>query len=190
MVTTIGAILCVVAALLFARGDYWAGMAAGLVFMVLDTVDGKLARCTITASKWGNLFDHGIDQVHPPFWWYAWGVGLAAYGRPLTPQAFTIVMAVVVGGYLVQRLVEGVFMRRFGMHIHVWRRLDSRFRLVTARRNPNMVILFAATLLQRPDIGLIAVAGWTIVSSLFHAIRLVQALAREARGEAIRSWLD
>ncbi len=36
-------------------------------------------------------------------------------------------------------------MRRFGgMHIHVWRPIDSQFRLITARRNPNMVILVAA----------------------------------------------
>jgi hypothetical protein len=39
---------------------------------------------------------------------------------------------------------RGLFMWRFGMHIHVWRRIDSQFRLVTARRNPNMVILVAA----------------------------------------------
>ena len=32
-----------------------AGLAAGLVFMVLDTVDGKLARCTITSSRWGEV---------------------------------------------------------------------------------------------------------------------------------------
>ena len=46
--------------------------------MVLDTVDGKLARCTITSSKIGEAIDHGIDLVHPPFWWWAWGVGLHA----------------------------------------------------------------------------------------------------------------
>ncbi|WP_324749252.1 CDP-alcohol phosphatidyltransferase family protein [Sphingomonas sp. LY54] len=189
MVTMAGAFLCILAAILFALGHYWAGMAAGLGFMVLDTVDGKLARCTITSSKWGNLFDHGIDQIHPPFWWYAWGVGLAAYGRPLPPDAFAIVMVAIIGGYLLQRVIEGVFMRMFGMHIHVWRELDSRFRLITARRNPNMVILFVATLLGRPDTGLVAVACWTLVSCLFHGARLAQALALRGRGQAIRSWL-
>ena len=83
MVTAFGGTLCVLATIAFYYGWYWSGMLAGLGFMVLDTVDGKLARCTITSSKWGEFFDHGIDLVHPPFWWYAWGVGLAAYGRPL-----------------------------------------------------------------------------------------------------------
>ena len=72
MVTAVGAVLCVLATVLFARGEYWAGMAVGLGFMVLDTVDGKLARCTITSSWWGNVFDHGIDLIHPPFWWCFW----------------------------------------------------------------------------------------------------------------------
>src|SRR3546814_7789579 len=75
--------------------------------MVLETVDGKLARCTITSSWWGNVFDHGIDLVHPPFWWWAWGMGLIPYGLPLEPAIFWGVMAVIVGGYVVQRLIEG-----------------------------------------------------------------------------------
>lgn len=190
MVTSIGAVMCVLATWLFWGGHYWTGMAAGLVFMVLDTVDGKLARCTITSSHWGHILDHGMDLVHPPFWWWAWGVGLGAWGLSLSTEAFAAVMIAIVGGYVVQRLIEGAFIARYaGIHIHVWEKIDSDFRLITARRNPNMVILFVATLFQRPDIGLIAVAWWTVLSCLFHAVRLVQAMMRQARGEAITSWL-
>lgn len=189
MVTSVGAILCVAATLLFWKGLYWSGMAAGLGFMVLDTVDGKLARCTITSSKWGNIFDHGLDLVHPPFWWYAWAVGLEAYGRPLSSPAFGWALSLIIGGYFVQRLIEGIFMRVFDMHIHVWRKIDSDFRLITARRNPNMVILFAGAAVGRPDLGLVAVAGWTAFSCLFHFVRLVQSATMRARGEDVRSWL-
>ncbi len=189
-ITAIGAIMCVVATWLFWYGHFWAGMAAGLVFMVLDTVDGKLARCTITSSAWGNVFDHGIDLVHPPFWWWAWGVGLSAWGLSLTPVAFTACMIAIVGGYVVQRIIEGLFIKYFGMHIHVWEKADSDFRLITARRNPNMVILFFATLARRPDIGLQAVAWWTLLSCLFHAVRLVQAIHRQGKGKTIKSWLQ
>jgi phosphatidylglycerophosphate synthase len=191
MVTAIGAALCVLATILFAQGMYWTGMLAGFVFMVLDTVDGKLARCTITSSKWGNVFDHGIDLVHPPFWWFAWGLGLSARGLALSPETFWTVMAVILAGYVAQRFIEGVFMRAFGgMHIHVWRPFDTWFRLITARRNPNMVILFAALLCGRPDIGLIAVAWWTAMSLVVHMVQLAQAYAARARGEALRSWLE
>lgn len=189
MVTAIGAALCVAATGAFYHGHYWAGIAMGLTFMVLDTVDGKLARCTGTSSAWGNVFDHGIDLVHPPFWWWAWGVGLVAYGTPLPEGWLWPVLWVIVIGYVVQRLIEGAFIKRFGMHIHVWQRFDSWFRLYTARRNPNMVILFFALIAGRPDIGLVLVAVWTVLSCLVHFVRLLQAMV-VARRSPILSWLQ
>jgi phosphatidylglycerophosphate synthase len=191
MITLIGAVLCLLAFILFWRGEYWWGVLSGFIFMVLDTVDGKLARCTGASSKWGNVFDHGIDLVHPPFWWWAWLHGLAAYGRPLEPIYATMVLWVIVGGYVAQRAIEGLSIQRFGgMEIHVWRPLDSRFRLITARRNPNMAILVVSLLFGRPDTGLVLVAWWTLISLIFHAVRLAQMTDRQARGAKIVSWLD
>jgi phosphatidylglycerophosphate synthase len=190
-VTLVGGILCALAFWLFWRGDYWWGVASGFVFMVLDTVDGKLARCTGASSKWGEVFDHGIDLIHPPFWYWAWLHGLAAYGRPLAPIYATMVLWAIISGYVAQRIIEGIFIKRFnGMHIHVWRPVDSQFRLITARRNPNMVILVAALLVRRPDVGLELVALWTLLSLIFHAVRLAQASERAARGQKIVSWLE
>lgn len=187
-VTAIGSVLCIVATIAFWYGWFWSGLAIGLVFMVLDTVDGKLARCTITSSALGNAWDHGVDLIHPPFWWWAWATGCAAYGRPLTHDTFVAVIAAMLFGYVAQRLIEGAFIAKFGMHIHVWQRFDSRFRLVTARRNPNMVILFAGLLVARPDWGIVAVAVWTMLSLVVHLVRLGQAMVL-ARRERIVSWL-
>jgi hypothetical protein len=190
MVTSVGAVFCVLATVLFAYGHYWAGMAAGLVFMVLDTVDGKLARCTITSSEWGNVFDHGMDLVHPPFWWWFWATGLGAWGLGYDSTTFWWVQGAIQGGYLVQRLIEGGFIRWAGFHIHVWRPFDSRFRLITARRNPNMVILFVSMIFARPDVGLVAVAWWTALSCLIHAVRLAQAGIARVSGGKLTSWLS
>ena len=191
LVTSLGAALCLLAFFLFWNGQYWLGVLCGFIFMVLDTVDGKLARSTGASSKWGNLFDHGIDLVHPPFWWWAWEHGLALYGRALEPVYAIIVLWTIVGGYVAQRIIEGLSIKRFGgMEIHVWRPLDSKFRLITARRNPNMVILVASLVFSRPDVGLELVAWWTLISLIFHAVRLAQMTERKARGEQITSWLD
>ena len=191
MVTAVGAVLCILATYLFAQGQYWAGMAVGLGFMVLDTVDGKLARCTITSSWWGNVFDHGIDLIHPPFWWWFWATGLVHWGLGLSPEIFESVMIAIIGGYVLQRVIEGVFMRRnHEMHIHVWRRFDSWFRLITARRNPNMVILFVAMLFARPDFGIVGVAWWTVISCAVHAVRLLQAEIVRGRDGRLTSWLS
>jgi phosphatidylglycerophosphate synthase len=189
-VTGFGAFLCLVAFFYFWFGDYWLGVAAGFIFMVLDTVDGKLARCTGTSSKWGEVFDHGIDLIHPPFWYWAWAHGLGAYGRPLEPVYETMLLAAIVLGYIAQRVIEGAFIARFKMHIHVWRPVDSRFRLITARRNPNMVILVVALLFRRPDVGLELVGAWTILSLIFHMVRLAQAEMQSWRGLPIISWLE
>lgn len=190
MVTAVGAALCVAAFFLFLNGWYWTGMLAGFAFMVLDTVDGKLARCTGQSSKWGNIFDHGVDLIHPPFWWWAWAEGLRAYGQPFERVYELLIVGAIVLGYVAQRIIEGIFMRRFGMHIHVWQRVDSQFRLITARRNPNMLILLFCLAFRRPDLGIELVALWTILSLIFHAVRLAQANARRDRGQPVTSWLE
>jgi phosphatidylglycerophosphate synthase len=189
-VTLVGALMCVLAFFLFWRGEYWLGALSGFVFMVLDTVDGKLARVTGASSKWGEVFDHGIDIVHPPFWYWAWEHGLIADGCPLEPVFATMVLWTIVGGYVAQRIIELIFIKRLGLEIHVWRPIDSRFRLITARRNPNMVILITSLAFSRPDLGLEFVAWWTLASLIFHAVRLAQASETSARGNKIVSWLE
>ena len=190
VITLIGAVLCVAAFFFFWYGRYRLGIIAGLGFMVLDTVDGKLARCTGQSSKWGNIFDHGIDLIHPPFWWWAWAEGLARRGHTFEPVYETLILAAIVLGYVAQRVIEGIFLGRYGMHIHVWRPVDSKFRLITARRNPNMVILTVAAIFREPDLGLELVALWTLLSLMFHAVRLAMANARADRGRQIISWLS
>ena len=189
MVTTIGVALCVWAFFLFWEGHFAGGLLVGLIFMVLDTVDGKLARCTGTSSEWGNILDHGVDLVHPPFWYWAWGMGCAAWGLAFGSTEFWIIMGVLVAGYAVQRAIEGAFIAAFRIHIHVWERIDSRFRLITARRNPNYILMVASLIVARPDWGLIWVAWWTALSCLFHLVRLVQAYAARSQGREVVSWL-
>ncbi len=189
-VTLIGFLFCVAAFYFFWHGQYRLGTATGFLFMVLDTVDGKLARCTGQSSKWGDIFDHGTDLLHPPFWWWAWLHGLGAAGHQLEEVYKAGLLAVIVGTYVLGRAIEGWFKWRFGMHIHVWGRVDSHFRLVTARRNPNMVILVACLALGRPDWGIELVALWSIISLIFHSVRLAQAEGQAVRGRPITSWLD
>jgi phosphatidylglycerophosphate synthase len=177
--------LVVLVCVLFARGWYATGLAAAWLMTFLDTVDGKLARVTLTSSRVGGALDHGLDLVHPPFWYVAWAAGVAGgslvWGLDLT---------LIVGGYVVGRLLEGLFILLFGIEIHCWNRLDSHFRLVTARRNPNLILLTVALLAGTPSAGVELVAAWTVVSTAFHAVRLGQAVVRRARGRRIAPWLE
>jgi phosphatidylglycerophosphate synthase len=185
VVTLVSWLLVVLVVVLFARGWYATGLAAAWLMTFLDTVDGKLARVTLTSSRVGGALDHGLDLLHPPFWYVAWAVGVAGgslvWGLDLT---------LIVGGYVVGRLLEGLFLVLFGIEIHCWHRLDSHFRLVTARRNPNLILLSVALLAGTPRAGIELIAAWTIVSVAFHVVRLGQAIVRRARGRRIAPWLE
>lgn len=178
---------CVVAATyLFWHGWFLSGLLLAWGMCFLDTVDGKLARCTLTSTKLGDVFDHGIDLLHPPFWYYAWFVGLGVAVAPELSWA----LWVVILGYVAGRVQEGIFIWAFGIEIHTWQRFDSWFRLITARRNPNLLILSVAALAQRPDEGMAWVAVWTIASFIVHAVRIGQAFVAKSSGRAPTSWLQ
>lgn len=186
-VTYVGLVLVFVALWAFWNGHYLSGLVAAWIMTFLDTVDGKLARVTMTSSEFGNVLDHGIDLIHPPFWWLAWVIGLPAAG--FSGAGAEAMIWIIFGGYILQRVEEGIFLRLFGMHMHVWRPFDSFFRLITARRNPNLVILTVATLFGRPDVGMQLVCLWIVLSFLVHTAQIAQALAASRR-TPVTSWLD
>jgi len=186
-VTSAGFLLVLAAFWLFWIGEFGWGLVAAWIMTFLDTVDGKLARVTMTSSKWGNVFDHGIDLIHPPFWWWAWFVGVQQTTAHPVPWP-GLVLGVILVGYVVQRGLEGVFMRLFGMHVHAWRPFDSFFRLITARRNPNLILLTLSVFAGRPDIGIVAVAAWTAISLIVHFVQILQGLATP-RGQVV-SWMS
>jgi phosphatidylglycerophosphate synthase len=179
-VTALSWILAAAAGWLFWNGAFGLGLVCGWLMTFLDTVDGKLARVTLTSSRVGHVFDHSLDLIHPPFWYLAWGLGLTG-----SLDAATIV---VLAGYLMGRALEGFFLLAFKIETHCWRPIDSLFRTITARRNPNLILLSVGTLGGRPDLGLLMVAIWTLVSIGFHIERILQALFERSRGARIECW--
>lgn len=186
-VTTLSLVLVCVAFWLFWIGAWLPGIVAGWAMTFLDTVDGKLARTTMTYSKWGNVYDHGIDLIHPPFWYWAIYEGLTRGDTVYDPAWLTGALAIILVIYVLNRLEELAFMRRFGFHIHVWKPVDSFMRTITARRNPNLLIFMLAVIAGFPETGLLLVAGWTVICFVFHGIRLAQAFASR---QPVTSWMD
>ncbi|WP_420347735.1 CDP-alcohol phosphatidyltransferase family protein [Pelagibius sp.] len=188
-VTAVSLVAVIAAFYWFWEGNWLPGLLAAWLMTFLDTVDGKLARITLRSSKFGNVFDHSIDLIHPPFWYLAWGIGLQRGPHAIEPAELTLVLTVIVAGYVLQRAIEGIAIWRLGLEIHIWRRIDTWFRLVTARRNPNLLLLTLAAAAGRPDLGLVAVALWTAVCLLLHALQLLQALQAARKAGPLRSWM-
>jgi phosphatidylglycerophosphate synthase len=187
-VTSTGLLLVILAGVLFSHGQFVWGLLAGWIMTFLDTVDGKLARVTVTSSKFGHYFDHIIDLVHPPLWYILWGLGLSI-SYPESGAWFSLAVWAILIGYVVGRLTEGLFKVGLGeFGLFCWRPVDSYFRLITGRRNPNLILLTAGTLMGRPDFGLLAVVFWTVLSSLFLILRLVMGgFSRLTKGP-LQSW--
>jgi phosphatidylglycerophosphate synthase len=190
-VTFIGFILVIAACILFYYGQFGWGLLAGWVMTFLDTVDGKLARVTVTSSKFGHLFDHVIDIVHPPVWYIIWGLGLDLNQAGILGVSLNALLWIIFGGYALGRFIEAtftLFLGKFG--IFCWYPIDSYFRLITGRRNPNLILLTAATLAGRPDLGLFAVACWTGLSSFFLLLRLIMAALIRMTSGPLHSWMS
>jgi hypothetical protein len=189
MVTSIGFVLVLAACWFFLQGQYAAGLLAGWIMTFLDTVDGKLARVTVQSSHFGHLFDHAIDLFHPPFWYIFWGMSLVDFqpvlGFDRPDMCWMIVIAYVLG-----RVVEGLFPLLGDCSVFTWKPFDAWFRLVTARRNPCLIILTASVLAGRPDWGFVAVAFWSALTTAVLLLRLLQGLVERVRIGPLVSWMS
>lgn len=188
-VTYLSVVLAVLTGLAFWAGWFGIGLLMGWFMTFLDTVDGKLARVTVTSSRIGDVMDHGLDIVHPPLWYIAWGAGLI--GTQYEMPALGFFMALMFIGYVGGRLCEGAFqfwLASFDMFI--WQKLDSFNRLITARRNPNLLFLSYGWLIDRPDLGLYLVVFWHLISTGFLAWRVLLAWRTKQAGGALTSWLQ
>ena len=167
----------------FAEGHWLLGFFCAYAMSVLDSVDGKVARLTLTDSKIGNLLDHGIDQVHPPFWYFAWAWGLGAR-TPADPLYQAAILLILF--YLADRIVLAAAKRRLGFALHAATRLDGRVRSWIARRNITMTIMAFALLLGQGAAGFWIVTAWQGLTFAWHAARTIWLgfISRSARPEA------
>ncbi|MFD2264597.1 CDP-alcohol phosphatidyltransferase family protein [Lacibacterium aquatile] len=170
LITFVSIIFTFAAVPLFAKGMFFWGFVLAFGMCILDSVDGKVARLTLTDSPIGNILDHGLDIIHPPLWYGAWAFGLGglAFGDPMIQLAIWL-----IGFYVADRIVLGIAKARFKRGLHAMTELDGKVRAIIARRNINLVIFGVALLLGKGEIGLIAVTAWQGLTLLWHTIRTI-----------------
>ncbi|MDL2336799.1 MAG: CDP-alcohol phosphatidyltransferase family protein [Pseudomonadota bacterium] len=179
-VTLLSIVLTIAAVPLFACGDFLLGFLCAYGMSVLDSVDGKLARLTLTDSKIGNVLDHGTDIVHPPFWYFAfaWGLGARTSEDSLYQAAVWLIVF-----YVADRIVLGIAKHRLGFALHAATQLDGRVRSFIARRNITMTIMAFSVLLGAGPAGMYIVTAWQGLTFAWHSARTVW-LGFLARAEA------
>lgn len=185
-VTVVGLVLTFVAGWQFYVGNLASAMVAAWLMTLLDTVDGKLARVTLTSTDFGNRLDHGNDLIHPPLWWLclAHGLGVAEPAHAwIWPSCW-----VVLGTYVIGRFLEKGFKARFGINPFMWKQFDSRFRMIISRRNIILLIMTVGLIAGLPAEAFALCALWSVISIMVQGGRFVQAISHSRR-EPIRAWL-
>lgn len=170
-VTFVGIVSCFAAVPLFAAGMWVPGLALAYVMSILDSVDGKLARVTFQSSPQGDVLDHGMDLVHPPFWYWAWGWALS--GGDISSGVFQASMWMVVF-YVFDRIMEILFTASTGKSIHGHTELDMRMRTFISRRNVNLAVFTVALPLGMAVPAFYGIVAWQAASALFHLSRVIK----------------
>jgi phosphatidylglycerophosphate synthase len=179
-VTAVSIIATFLAIPLWMEGWWATGFFLAYLMSLLDSVDGKLARLTFTYSNLGNVLDHGLDLVHPPFWYMGWAWGLSGGDTNSSVFQASIWM---FGFYVADRLCAPIFKARTGRSIHGYLPVDVKIRTFISRRNVNLPF-FTATIgidALRPGTGwelsigaFFAMVAWQAVCIVYHAVRTIQ----------------
>ena len=193
MVTGLGWLLTILCGIAFYYGELVIGLCAAWLMTFLDTVDGKLARVTLQSSKVGHVMDHGLDIIHPPIWYWCWATGLGISDITFLYINLSVIdwMWILLVAYIGGRVFEGLFQLLFNdISIFCWKPIDSFHRLITARRNPCMIMLTLSLIVANPELGFIWVVVWSMLSTIVLALRFFYAAYVRLTLGPLESWLE
>lgn len=173
-VTIVSIVLTFAAVPLFAGGHFLAGFLCAYGMSVLDSVDGKLARLTFTDSKIGNVLDHGLDIVHPPFWYCAWAYGLTN-GDVWSPVFLASLLMLAL--YVIDRLILKIYPTRFGRGLHTHAPMDGFVRTFISRRNINLPLFTVGYAVGLGSQTIYAIVLWQAATCVYHGLRTAWILA-------------
>jgi len=182
VVTILSIILTFAAVPFFASGHFVIGFIFAYAMSVLDSVDGKLARLTFTDSPIGNILDHGLDVVHPPFWYLSWAFGLGLASQPWTSH-LGIAAISIVAFYIADRLILKIYPTLFGRGFHTHSKFDARVRSIIARRNINLPIFLVGWVFGLGIEAFYLITVWQGLTALYHGLRIawIVGIKREHR---------
>ncbi len=176
VVTIISILLTIAVVPLCATGHFFWGLLCAYAMSVLDSVDGKLARVTFTDSSIGNILDHGLDLVHPPFWYCAWAWGLA--GGDWQSPVF-IASLWMLGLYILDRLILKIYPTVFRRGLHTHAPMDAFVRTFISRRNINLPLFTVGYALGLGVQTIYVIVVWQALTCIYHGIRTAWILGIE-----------
>jgi phosphatidylglycerophosphate synthase len=154
----------------FALGQLGAGLLLAWLGVILDSVDGKLARLTLHLSETMGALEHLSATPGLGLWYLALGWHCTG-GELLGDTPLALATWALVSAFVLDKIVSAAFKQRHRRELFDYRPLDAAFHLVAARRNVSLLQLSAGALVDQPHIALVSMAAWMVCTLCFHAGR-------------------
>ena len=175
-VYTVLSVLCVWGASpLIASGWVGAGLATAWWGVILDSVDGKLARLRLHLSDAMGTFEHVAAMPGLGLWFLATGWHLSS-GQLFVAEPIALSTWLMLALFLADKACSGLFKKWVGRELFDYRPIDARFHLVAARRNIALLLLTMGALTDALLPCWYGLVGWMALTLVFHLVRLAWVL--------------
>ncbi len=155
---------------LLALGHLGAGAVVAWLGVILDSVDGKLARLTLHLNEGMGRLEHLAAMPGLGLWYAALGWHCTA-GALLDWGPMALATWGLLAAFVADKAVSGAFKARHGRELFDYRPMDAAFHLVASRRNISLLLLSGGALLDQARLALALMAGWMGFTLLFHGGR-------------------
>ena len=156
----------------FATGQIGWGVLSAWLGVILDSVDGKLARLTVNLSDTMGAIEHASAMPGLGLWFVGLGWHLSG-GELLSGSAISISFCILLGTFLADKVLTEAFKKRFGSELFDFRPVDAAFHLFAARRNVHLLLLTLGAAVGAVADAYQWMAAGMVASFLFHAVRFV-----------------
>ena len=157
----------------FAGGWLLTGILLAMVVGVLDGVDGKIARVTVTTTRIGDYVEHISDNVYEMLWYLGLGSHLAGTSGL---DFYRYAAWAMCGVYLADRAALAWWKLYRQGDFHESSAWDRQFRRICGRRNNIVYLLLVFFLLGQPHAGFLTALVWWALTLAIHVIRVGSAL--------------
>lgn len=166
-VTLLSIAFALAGASLFYQGWFFLAVLFAWITIVLDGVDGKLARVKLMTSPIGKL-EHVADFFYENAWYLALAARLTRTGYP---SAWKIGLAITACD-ICDNVLGALFTHVKGKTLDEMSVFDQRFRLIGGRRSIYLLVLLAGFVAGAPFVAFQAVLAWAVITVLIHLARV------------------
>ncbi len=172
-VTLFSLVIGFVGAYFFYQGSFYWGLLAAWIAIILDGVDGKLARIKLMTSPLGEI-EHVLDF----FFENSWYLALAAFFAQTEGSVAWVVGLSITTCDTLDKILGAIFGKIKGITLDEMSDFDRFFRLIGGRRSIYLPIFLGFLLAGEPYLGFQGILVWALFTVAVHFVRAIYHLAR------------